>query len=126
MGKGYSLDLRERALKYFEKHSGRETSEEFGISRKALYDWVALKKETGRLQERNRSGRKSKLQEIEKFHLFLAENAGKSSRELAELWPEKVNPTTLLRWLHRLGYTFKKNVLPSETGRKSAGVFSKD
>ena len=117
--------MRERALKYFETHSGKATSEVFGISRKALYDWRALKEETGDIMEMRCVGRRTQLQEVEKLRKCMEENADKSSRELARIWSPEVHFTTFWRWLRKLGYTFKKNVLPSETGRKPTRILSK-
>ena len=125
-GKAYNEGIREMALRYFETHTWEETREVFGVSRQAIYDWIELKNETGDLKERVRKGRQSKLKNAIEFKRVIEANADKSSRELAELFPENVSPRTILRWLHKLGYTFKKNVLPSETGRKSTRIFSKN
>jgi transposase len=124
-GKAYSEEIRERALKYFEAHSWKETKEVFGVSRQAVYDWIDLQKETGKLQERQRSGRKSKMDELPEFEKVIIMHHDKSSREIAEILGFSISRRTVLNWLHRLGYTFKKNVLPPEKGRKSTRIFSK-
>lgn len=124
-GQAYSEEIRERALKYFETHSWKETKEVFGVSRQAVYDWIGLQKETGKLQERRRSGRKSKLNEVPEFERIISVHYDKSSREIAEILGFSISRRTVLNWLHRLGYTFKKNVFPSEKGRKSTRIVSK-
>lgn len=126
MGKSYGRDLREKALRYLEKHGGTKTSVEFGISRKVLYDWEKLKRETGSLNERKRAGRPSGIKNHPEFSTILEQNCDKSSREIAEILGYSISRRTVINWLHKLGYSFKKNVLPSEAGRKSTRIVSKD
>lgn len=106
MVKAYSYDLRIRALAYLKKgHSGRETSEQFGESRKVLYDWKKREAETGDCKEKTgyQKGHSHKIAETNKLVDFLKDNIDKSSWELAELWPEKIARRTILRWIHKLG-----------------------
>jgi transposase len=62
----YSIDLREKALKYRATHTEAETSEIFGISVSAIQSWQKLEKEQGNLKpkELERSGRKIKTSEL--------------------------------------------------------------
>jgi transposase len=62
----YSIDLREKALKYKETHSEAETSEIFGVSVSAIREWGKIQKEQGNVKpkELERSGRKIKDAEL--------------------------------------------------------------
>ncbi len=126
MGKAYSYDLRVRALEYIKRgHTGLETGRTFGISRKVLYDWMQLEKVTGSLGERLRKGRPTTLKNPEEFKQFIEKNYDKTRRELAAIWPGKVSASTIGRWGHKFGYTFKKNVLSPESGRRTTCIISK-
>ena len=75
-----------------------------------VYDWKKLKKTTGGLEARARhGGRQSyKMKDIEGFKEFFKKNTDKSTRELANIWYEKVSSKTILRQIKKLGYTYKK------------------
>jgi len=62
----YSIDLREKALKYRATHNESETSEIFGVSESAIRTWQKLQKEQGNLKpkELRRNGRKIKASEL--------------------------------------------------------------
>jgi transposase len=64
----YSVDLREKALKYKETHRETETSEIFGVSVSAIRTWEKLQKEQGNVKrkELERSGRKIKSSELKR------------------------------------------------------------
>ncbi|MDR0919768.1 MAG: IS630 transposase-related protein, partial [Oscillospiraceae bacterium] len=48
----YSKDLREKVLKYREKHSLEKTHEVYEISVSTIRDWERLKNENGNLNKR--------------------------------------------------------------------------
>jgi transposase len=64
----YDPKFRERALKFFEAHSTKETCEAFGISPNALYTWKRRLAETGSLENKplNRPWRKIDPEKLRK------------------------------------------------------------
>ena len=63
----YSVDLREKVLKYRAGHTLEKTSKTFEISVSAIRKWEKLQKDQGSLvpKELKRSGRKIKKKELE-------------------------------------------------------------
>jgi len=116
----YSYDLRAKVLKYLEAGNKlKDTSKLFNISSKTIIEWKKLKKETGdvKAKEGYRTGHRRIITETEKFKKFVEENAGKSTVELARLWPQQVCGVTISRLLNKLGYSYKKNFYAPQKGR---------
>ncbi len=74
MPNGYSNDLRERVLAYYDdNHTQKETCSMFEISRSALTDWLKLRRETGSAHLRPRpKRRRSKKLDSEKLREYIA------------------------------------------------------
>ena len=54
----YSIDFRQKALDHYEQHGNiSQTARTFRITNRTLYQWIALKKETGSLQQDRMSTR---------------------------------------------------------------------
>jgi len=119
MAKAYSTDLRERAVKQFKKGMAVITiCATFCISQKSLYRWIKLDKKYGNVEPKKqtfRGGSEPKLKpyEYEKFKYFLIANMGLNSIQLAEKWGNGMTPKTMRMWMKRLGFTIKKNNLPT-------------
>ena len=74
MPNGYSNDLRNRILAYYDdNHTQKETCAVFNISRSALTDWVKLRRETGSADLRPRpKRRKSKKIDRQKLKEYIS------------------------------------------------------
>jgi transposase len=120
MAKAYSYDLRTRVMTMIESgRSPQEVGKIYNISRKVIYDWKKLQKETGdfRPLKLNRHGQNWLVQreeDVQRMKVFFENNANLSSQELSERSPIQMSRRTILRLLHRLGYSYKKNILSSQ------------
>ncbi|EER21259.1 MULTISPECIES: IS630 family transposase [spotted fever group] len=122
----YSYDLRKGVIQYIE--SGKriiEASQVFNISRKVIYDWKKLKKETGDVQLKTgyQKGHSHKITDMEGFKKFLESNKDKSSRELAILYPSKVSARTIINMIRKVGYSYKKTFLHPKRNHKLRNEF---
>ena len=61
----YSKDLREKVIKYREKHTYEETYKTFGIAKTTIIDWEKLLEETGSLDKRPLKRGHKKIDPIE-------------------------------------------------------------
>jgi transposase len=112
MPRAYSYDLRKKVIEYIE--SGKkiiEASVVFKISRKVIFDWKKLKKETGDVQIKTgyQKGHSHKITDREGFRKFLESNKDRSSKELAALYYKKVSASTIINMIKKLNYSYKKN-----------------
>jgi transposase len=115
MTKSYSLDLRERVVRFVEAgHSRRAAAAHFGVSTAFAVKLMAAYRQTGSLAAKPEGGwRFSKLDPHRDFLVArVTETADITMPELAlELAGRGivVAPSSLARWLIRHGYRFKKN-----------------
>ena len=123
MGLPYSIDLRIELLNYSpsDQHKGNITkaAKIFNLNRNTIYNWLSLKKETGNLKGKTgyQKGYNHKIKDLSKFKEFVDSNPNKSSEELAILYTKaKMSKTTMLRWIHKLNYTYKKNIFLHKEG----------
>lgn len=108
MPNGYSNDLRERILKYYDdNHSQRETCEVFEIGRTTLTTWLKLRRETGsaHLRPRPKRRRSAKIEE-QALKSYIAEHPDAYLREIAEVF--EVSDVAILYACRRFGITRKK------------------
>ena len=62
----YSIDFRQKALEHYAKFGNlSQTARTFGITNRSLYQWIALKKETGSLQHRAKGGNHTRIDKEE-------------------------------------------------------------
>ena len=62
----YSIDFRQKALDHYEQHGNlSQTACTFRITNRTLYQWIALKKETGSLQHRTKGGNSERIDKEE-------------------------------------------------------------
>jgi transposase len=117
MPKPYSLDLRERVLRYVaEGHSCRAGAAHFRVSVSFVVNLVKAFRMRGSLAPKPSGGRRHA--KLEPHRVFLLERvAGKAditmpelAAELAAATCQKVDPASLSRWLIRIGYRFKKRM----------------
>src|SRR5580693_317120 len=116
MPRPYSLDLRERVVRFVEEgHSRRAAAAHFKVSVSFVVNLVAAFRRRGSLAPKPSGGRRhAKLNAHRTFLLAqAAERPDITMPELAADLPaataEKADPASLSRWLIRAGYRFKKN-----------------
>lgn len=117
MARAYSYDLRLRVMNSLNGgNTIKEASEIYKVSRKTIIEWKKLKKRTGDIKARTgyHTGHRRVIKDIEGFKEFIALNCDKSSVELARSWHQKVSASAIIRLLNKLGYSYKKNFLPSK------------
>jgi transposase len=116
MPKPYSLDLRERVVRFVEEgHSRRAAAAHFTVSPSFVVNLVRAVRTRGSFAPRPSGGRRhAKLEPHRSF--LLAQVVGKAditmpelAAELAAATGEKADPASLSRWLIRAGHRFKKN-----------------
>jgi transposase len=115
MAVAYSNDFRNYAVSLHLEKGMRmdEASKAVGVGIATYYRWVAIKKKTGKVDPKiqTRPGHSLKVLENEhdEFRKFLDNNRGKNAIELSKLWKRPMSPSTMTRWIKRVGYTLKKN-----------------
>jgi transposase len=116
MPKPYSLDLRERVVRYVDEgHSRRATAAHFRVSVSFVVNLVKAFRVRGSLAPKPSGGRRHA--KLEPHRAFLLEKVAEKvditmpelAAELAAAPCEKADPASLSRWLIRIGYRFKKN-----------------
>ncbi len=116
MPKPYSLDLRERVVRFVEAgHSGHAAAAHFGVSVSFVVILMRNYRKTGSLTPKASGGRRhSKLDPHRAF--LLGRVSEKDDITMPELAAElaaaagvQVAPASISRWLIRNGYRFKKN-----------------
>ncbi len=133
------IELRERVVAAYE--SGRESydvvAEQFGVARRALQRWVALKRETKSVAPRPRGGGNFSPVDIALLEKIVATGASATSHEISADYNaqvarrDRVHRSSIQRALRRAGFVFKKNAYVRSsnlglTSKKSAGDFSDD
>lgn len=106
---GYSDDLREKALKYYDKtgKSQAEVSGIFGVSHRTFAQWVKLRK-TGDFRRRAQQKRHPPVKiESEALRQYIEQHPDAYFREIAVVF--KVSDVGILKACRRLGITRKKN-----------------
>ena len=135
MPRPYSLDLRERVVRFVEEgHSRRAAAAHFKVSVSFVVNLVAAFRRRGSLAPKPSGGRRhAKLNAHRTFLLAqVAERADitmpELAAELAAATGETVDPASLSRWLIRAGYRFKKNFAGKRTrsARRQAGARAMD
>lgn len=118
MGKGYSKDLRERAVGAYERGEGTydEIAERFDVGVASLNRWLRLKRETGSVEHRPLGGGHPTVFDEEglpKLVALVDEKPDRTLDELCEVWKERhgdtVSTSAVGRALERAGLTRKKS-----------------
>ena len=122
MPKPYSLDLRERVVRFVEDgHSRRAAAAHFNVSVSFVVNLMKAVRTRGSFEAKPSGGRRhAKLEPHRSF--LLAQVAEKTDITMPELaaalaaaFGEKADPASLSRWLIRAGYRFKKNAAGERT-----------
>ncbi|MER8672041.1 helix-turn-helix domain-containing protein [Mesorhizobium sp. M1156] len=131
MPKPYSLDLRERVVRFVEAgHSRRAAAAHFGVSVSFVVILMRNYRKTESLAPKASGGRRhSKLDPHRAFLLGrVAERDDitmpELAAELAAATDVQVAPASISRWLIRNGYRFKKNAAGqrARTSRRQQGA----
>ena len=97
MPKPYSLDLRERVVRFVDEgHSRHAAAAHFRVSVSFVVNLVKAFRVRGSLAPKPSGGHRHA--KLEPHRAFLLEKVA-----------EKADPASLSRWLIRIGYRFKKN-----------------
>ena len=112
MSAPYSYDLRKKAIEAIKRgHKKVNVCRLFKISRNTLDLWLKREKETGDFRAiANKQGRQSKIEDKEKFKLFVKENKDKTQTRMAELWGNNITQQNISYTCKKLGITRKKNL----------------
>lgn len=106
MPKYYSLDLRERVLKYLEKNQDKKTASHlFQIGIATIYRWVARKKEKGHVQPLRRKYAYKKIDD-QKLIEYVKAHPDQFLSEIGKQF--NLTPQAIFYALKRLKITRKK------------------
>ena len=123
MGKGYSVDLRERVLWVLDEGMSKMTARRrFRVSRSTIDHWLALREQTGSLAPRPaRSGRTRQLQGAA-WEEFVQVHAHATLGEMSRAWHEQTGVSltemSFSSALRHLGWTRKKRVGVTKSATK--------
>lgn len=124
MPKSYSLDLRERVVRFVEAgHSRRAAAAHFEVSVSFVVILMRNYRATGSLAPKASGGRRRST--LDPHRAFLLGRVARTdditmpelAAELATAAGVQVAPASISRWLIRNGYRFKKTLLASEQDR---------
>lgn len=123
--KAYSLDLRLRVVEAIKSgYSATEVSELFHVCRQTVYTWVSLEKEGDLLPKTNfQKGHSHKFKDLTVVKSYVDAHSDQTQKEMAEHFG--VSSSTIARALHKLGYTRKKRVKPTQNDVKKSEMNSK-
>lgn len=106
---GYSNDLREKALRYYDKFgkTQAEVSDIFGVSHRTFAQWVKLRK-SGDFRRRSKQKQRTPVKiGGEELRRYIEQHPDAYFREIAVVF--KVSDVGILKACRRLGITRKKN-----------------
>ena len=107
MSYGYSTDLRERVLSYLDAgHSKTKTSEVFSVSRQTIYNWLALREQTGCVKMRRTAKKKAHKINPQELREYISQHPDAYLHEIAEAFG--VTAMAILYACRRLKITRKK------------------
>lgn len=106
---GYSKDLREKALEYFDRgHSRSDVCDVFGIHRHTFASWLRLRSSGEDLSPRaNMSGKRPHKIDSERLKAYVEADPNAYLHEIAAVF--SVSDVGIMKALRRLGITRKKN-----------------
>ena len=107
--KHYSPDFRQKIVKLIldKKITSTELNKTLKISRNTIYLWIKKYKNTGSLERSPGSGKKPKIDDLEKFKKIIDENPDATQKELGQLYGGASQPA-VCRTIKKIGYTYKK------------------
>lgn len=120
MSAPYSYDLRRKAIEAVKRgHKKVNVCRLLKISRNTLDLWLKREKETGDFRAiANKQGRHSKIEDEEKFKLFVKENYDKTQTRMAEIWGDNITQQNISYTCQKLGITRKKKLMDTRKEMK--------
>lgn len=113
-----SIDLRKRVVEDVDNGISVESaSKTFKVSKRAIYRWLKLRKETGSLEPKigYQKGHSHKIKDWDLFKEFIQKYKEFTSLYLIVEWEKltqvKMSESVMLRALKKIGYSFKKKHL---------------
>lgn len=110
----YSIDLRTRVIAATEKMKVSEVSKMFKVSKRSVYEWIELLRETGSLAAKKgyQKGHSHKITDWEMFTEFAYTNQKCTGPQFVEKWLEftgvDMSVDAMYKALGKIGFTFKK------------------
>ena len=98
------------------------------ISRNTIHLWIKKYKNTGNLERSPGSGKKPKIDDLEKFKKIVDDNPDATQKELGQLYGGASQPV-VCKAMKKIGYTYKKRTSAyqerDETKRKRTNANKK-
>jgi len=106
----YSLDLREKVIKFLQKGNSQATAAKvFNISKTTVNTWNVRYKQEGHLNPRQNLGAKAKVIK-EDFITWVNANSNATSEDIGKFFG--VTGSGARYWLRKIGYSYKKKPSP--------------
>ena len=121
MPQSYSYDLRMKVIEAIDGGMKKtQASQIFKISRNTINLWMMRREETGdyRAKIGYQKGYKAKITDLNEFREFAQKHGGKTQKEMAEAWAEKISDQTMGKALKKIGFTRKKKLTGIEKDLK--------
>lgn len=114
----FSIDLRERVVASVDAGTRiTDVAKLFKVSRRIIYDWLDLRKETNSLAPKfgYQKGHSHKITDWEQFRNFAENNQHCTVNQMIEKWAAltgtSMSDSVMERALHKINYTSKKKLL---------------
>ena len=120
----YSYDLRDKAIKAVKGGERKsDVCRMLNISRNTLDLWLKREAQTGDYQAIThfQKGYQHKITDWKRFEEFVQKHGGKTQREMAKLWGDKVTQQNISDALVKLGLSRKKRLTDMLSGTNSNG-----
>jgi len=120
----FSLDLRERVIAAVDNGFHVDKVKEiFKISRRVIYEWLELRRETGSLAAKTgfQKGHSHKITNWDQFKDFAHTNQQCTSYQMIAKWENltgvNMSQSVILRALKKINFSFKKKrlIMPKQT-----------
>ena len=113
----FAIDLRERAVRAYERGDESQTvvAERFGLNPWTLLRWIVRRRETGSVAPLPKAGGRASPVDVAVLEAVVRERPDTTTGELTRAYNrrverrQRVHRSSILRALHRRGYVFKKN-----------------
>ena len=113
-----SIDLRERVIAAIDKGMSATNAEKlFKVSRKTIYNWMVLRKETNSLAPKSgyQNGHSHTVKDWDSFRTFAKTNKYCTIEEMSVEWKKSTDGTisksVIQRGLKKIDFTYKKKRL---------------
>lgn len=118
MSKAYSIDLRERVIKYIEEGNSYTASGKlYEVSRETARKWYIRWKEEGNCNQKPRPGKKGKIVRSE-FENYVRSHPGATLWQIGKHF--KMTARSAFYYMRKYGYSYKKKSLVTWKQRKQS------